>query len=341
MQIDQIVFREPQKEEIGQIVELFASNDPSRRDLFTSHYYHWQFDSIPAGCKQLVACHQNKIVGFGALLTFQGVVHGEKQIVYEGVEFVVKPEYRGKGIFSYLSKTLYESIGSCPTFAFASSMSFPIYTSKLGHGFSGNAWYWIGIVDVRSLLSRKIGFLAKILNPFSEKIELKDFSSDEVDLEKLTRFGKEWDAVADWNTNSGFSLVKDSDFLNWRYADHPYYTYDILGIKRCGMPEGLIVLRDQNIVDICYANADALRSLLAAAQRYFKKNKVLICHLFSWIDKEGVKMLRSMNFIKVNALQAKITQRYLYPPQRCVIRGFDRMEKNAWKIMTGDIDCKM
>lgn len=289
-----VELRKPEDFDIPQVLEIFAENDPGRAALFNRGYYEWQFYHIPGKAKSLIAVEKDKVIAFGALLPFKASVKGEHCIVFEGVEFVVVPEFCGRGIFSQLASTLYEQIeNENHTFAFASHMSFRSYQQKLGHRFIGYFPYWIGFPDFQTLIHEKIGQLSFLMEPFYRFIETKSSKHDDgTVIETLKGFNKNWDVVETWKYKSDFYLIKNADYLNWRYIYIPSHKYDIYGAYRKEKPVGYIVLRGQNLIDIGYSDNAALEQLLNFAIIYFRENKVLMVHAYLSLDIDGSMILR-------------------------------------------------
>lgn len=342
-----VELRKPEDFDIPQVLQIFARNDPDRILLFNRGYYEWQFHHIPGKARSLVAVEKNKVIAFGALLPFKASVKGECCIVFEGAEFVVAPEFCGRGIFWQLAYTLYEQIeNENHTFAFASHLSFRSYQQKLGHRFIGYFPYWIGFPDFEALVHKKIGQLSFLMEPFYKSIGMKSLKLDNgMVIEGLEGFNKNWDVVETWKYQSDFYLIKNADYLNWRYIYIPSHKYDIYGAFREEKPVGYIVLRSQNLIDIGYSDNGVLEQLLNFASIYFKENKVLMAHAYLNLDTDGRIILRKKGFIKSNIFQNKFTTRFVYPPQRTVVKAksydetFPRLD--SWTFTMGDLDCKL
>ncbi len=325
---------------------MFSKNDPERAASFTEQYYEWQFVRIPGGpAKQLIAKDKGDVVGFGALLPFKIKKGGGIETVYEGVEFVVAPTHRRRGIFTGLALKLYEEIGQSGSFAFASSMSFRTFQEKLDHKFIGYFPYWIGIRDIGRLLRKKIGPFALLAKPLIKRFELKKSVPPDknISITPVKEFDEAWDAVENWRYDKKVSFHKSRQYLNWRYIRHPSNRYDVFGAFANDQPAGFIVLREFNLVDIGYVSMDAFGELLNSAIDYFNKKSILLCHAYLCLDGPARDMLKRRGFIRANALQHGLLNKYCYPRQRMLVRGRDLDHctyKNCMLTM-GDIDSKL
>ena len=342
----EIKYREPTESDIDQILTLFRDNDPSRKDFFNRSYYEWQFKLKPGQSKLQVAEIQGRVGGFFALLPFNASIKGENCTAIQGVEAVVSPEFRGKGIFTNLASNLYGQVQNTNIFNFPRPITFRVYTQRMRHEFIGVLPYWIGITNIKSLFQNKLGPLSTLLSPFNPVLNLRSYKENaDNTIVAIKEFDSKWNVVEPWSYKSEFYLIKSDLYLNWRYVKHPCQHYDIYGAYRKEKPVGYIVLRGQNLIDIGYSDNSALEQLLNFAIIYFRENKVLMVHAYLSLDIDGSIILRKKGFIKFNILQNKFTTRFVYPPQPATVKGksddepFPRLD--SWTFTMGDMDCKL
>lgn len=339
--------RKPEDFDIPQILKIFAENDPDRASFFSQEYYKWQFKCIPGESKALIASEKDKVIAFGALLPFKASVRGKVCTVFEGVEFVVSPEFRRRGIFTKLAFSLYGQINNENyAFAFASPMSFRSYQQRLEHRFIGYFPYWIGIVNFQALIQKKIGSMSFLVKPFCELIELKHLKLENgMVIQIVNKFDESWNIVETWGYKSSFYLKKNADYLNWRYISHPYHKYDIYGIYRNGQPAGYIVMRGQNLIDVAYSDSETLKLLLNKAINYFQEKDVLLVNAYLSLDLEGIRTLKNMRFWQCNTFQGKWSKSLFYPVQRTMVKNKSNSEAfpnlDSWTFTMGDMDCKL
>jgi hypothetical protein len=96
--------------------------------------------------------------------------------------------------------------------------------------------------------ARSVFDATELTLPYLRRCVIPPPASD-VGIETLDSFGDDYDEL--WGSLRGrFSLVQDRDagFMNWRYVDHPIFTYDIFA---CRSPQGpaYYVLRREEVTD--------------------------------------------------------------------------------------------
>jgi len=231
-------------------------------------------------------------------------------------------------------------------FNFPRPITFRVYTQRMRHEFIGVLPYWIGITNIKSLFQKKLGLLSTLLSPFNLVFNLRSYKEDaDSTIVAIKEFDSRWNVVESWCYKSEFYLKKNDLYLNWRYVKHPCTHYDIYGAYRKEKPVGYIVLRGQNLIDVGYSDNAALEQLLNFAIIYFRENKVLMVHAYLSLGIDGSIILRKKGFIKFNILQNKFTTRFVYPPQRTVVKAksndetFPRLD--SWTFTMGDLDCKL
>lgn len=344
--MSKIIYRKPEKEDVIQVLSLLSSNDPSMAAHFNERYWQWQFEKIPLGSEQVIACVGDEVVGCCEYLRFRANINTQNEIVYESVEAVVKTQYRGRGIFTGLMNTFYKTIRNInSTYGFCSPLSFKIFTTKLDHKYYGDMNYWIGLTDLRSILIKKNIVIPRSFSAIFRLFEIKKCYDNIENTIKLDKFEKCWDCVSNWNYDCRFYLIKDSAFLNWRYVDHPYNKYDIYAVYEKEQPCGFIVLKGHNIVDIGYADIRHFESLIAYAIHYFIQNKVQMINSYLCLETQAVKVINKYGFHKINYLQHRPFAKPFYPRQRTIVMSKDGKNKfpllSKWFFTMGDMDCKL
>jgi len=82
------------------------------------------------------------------------------------------------------------------------------------------------------------------------------------------------------------SLIRDKDYLHWRYAENPFFTYQILGLFLFGKLKGWCVTREEGgdvfVIDLLTERKN-LRHLLKALGNYFTSEKKTAIHI--WLPK--------------------------------------------------------
>ena len=96
-------------------------------------------------------------------------------------------------------------------------------------------------------LNHGVGSLfTKVLN-LSYKRSLSKFESD-IEFTSVRRFGDETDALWDRiERNFPIAVVRDAEYLNWKYVDQPDIEHNCMLVKHQGTLIGILILREPDI----------------------------------------------------------------------------------------------
>ncbi|MCR9246452.1 MAG: GNAT family N-acetyltransferase [bacterium] len=254
-----------------------------------AHWY-WKFRDNPTGqVHVMVAAHESDgIVGAYVTLPVRIRVDGEERIAGQCVDLFVLPEHRraGKrpGLFVNLAHAHYEEWGGKGDGQNAFHYGWPIATWRIGQKY------------LRYEIVRDWDFLFEQRPPegFAERTV-----SSELEVRSVARFDgatdELWQSLQD---QSRLSIVRDSRYLNWRYADAHDVTYELLECREraTGKLRGIAVLNQREwvfpastmfIADwlVPGDDEDATLALVAAAeQRANKSGSMVLATLFNHLD---------------------------------------------------------
>ena len=226
-------------------VELYS---PERRQGFfelmhgvgRSHIddaeFDWWFDRNPVGRRLIsLGVDDGRVVGVAAMSFFRMLLDGEERAVAIPVHVATEAPYRRQGIFSDLELNNEREAagdGSPITITFPNAASHRIFVGRLG---------WIDLpgrrVWARPLRAAGVArYLARRPSPAGglRPASAEPRTYGEVRVEPLERFPADVDDV--WRAAApsyGNHVVRDAEFLNWRYADTPR-TYRRFGAYREG-----------------------------------------------------------------------------------------------------------
>jgi Acetyltransferase (GNAT) domain len=160
--------------------------------------FDWWFDGNPAGSVRSVAVRDGGVVGVAGHSLCRMVVGGQERLGQFSVHAVTAPEARGLGIFRALEVRHEEQgrdLGSACVLGFASAPTRPIFLGPLG---------WTQI-DRRRVWARPL--------PIGRRTAR---------ARAVERFGERHDGTyASAAPRLRNHVVRDSRYLNWRYADSP------------------------------------------------------------------------------------------------------------------------
>jgi GNAT superfamily N-acetyltransferase len=166
--------------------------------------FDWWFSRNPAGSLMSVARDDGRVVGVAAHSLYRMILGGQERLATFSVHATTDPVARGRGIFVGLERKHEqeaESRGAAVVLAFASAPTAPLFLGPLG-------WTEVGRLRVWGRPLPRV----RLRHGAAERVE---------------RFEFEGDAAAVWPNH----VVRDAEFLNWRYLDSPrdYVAYRVDG----------------------------------------------------------------------------------------------------------------
>jgi len=197
--------------------------------------FDWWFDRNPVGRKLIsLGVDGDRVVGVAAMSFFRMILEGAEREVAIPVHVATEAPYRRQGIFSELELSNEREAtadGSPITITFPNAASHRIFVGRLG---------WIDLpgrrVWARPLRAAGVvRYFARRPSPIGGLRPASGAGAEgAVRVEPLERFPQEVDEV--WRAAApsyGNHVIRDAQFLNWRYADTPR-TYRRFGAYRDG-----------------------------------------------------------------------------------------------------------
>jgi hypothetical protein len=184
--------------------------------------FDWWFSGNPEGSLMSVARDGGRVIGVAAHSLYRMALTAGQRPATFSVHATTSAAARGRGVFVGLERKHEEEAkarGAAVVLAFASAPTAPLFLGPLG-------WTQIG----------KLRIWARPL----PRLSLRRGRAEQIE-----RFDFEGDAAAGWPNH----IVRDADYLNWRYLDSPrdYAAYRarggyaVLGHKRHrGQPIALV-----------------------------------------------------------------------------------------------------
>lgn len=262
--------------------------------------YLWQYQSFPKtpSSREYIAMDDEKIVAYYAALPFRYNI-GNKEVETGMVCGVMtSPNYRKIGLFYKLGNYASEQQKK-ENVSF--NLTFPIRKAIMP-GFIKSGWdiafelpLFVKFLKLTSLMkTKKIGLLAFLFNPFISLYNKLRYTTDNLDYkvvnyDKIDEIKGYDDFQKKWNQSVTNSLIKDRDFLRWRYGFPnrkvsficAYIDFRLVGfvslspIKRMGV-------ESYGILDFMVVDDNCLPNLHNAISERAKKN-----------DKEAIMMMMS------------------------------------------------
>lgn len=188
----------------------------------TGAEFDWWFSRNPAGSLMSVARADESVIGVASHSLYRMQLGGRERLATFSVHATTTPAARGKGVFVGLERkheAEAEARGAAVVLAFASAPTAPLFLGPLGWTAIGRPRIWARPLPRASLRRGR-----------AEAVERFDFDGD---------------PAANWPNH----VVRDAEYLNWRYLASPrdYVAYRsgggyaVLGHKRHrGQPIALV-----------------------------------------------------------------------------------------------------
>jgi len=267
------------KYETGSELDILKLSADVFHTYRSSDSWRWQFQGNPQGKSWImIAQAHDQIIGQFALRRNDLNFMGRRVTAGQSCDTMVRPDYRGKGLFTQLAKQNYTAAkgdGLRVAFSFPNRDSYPGYMRNLGRHRICMLKCYLYRIGFRRLLGNS---LDKILRPFfripnrikfllEEHLlsgDLKIVTSSNIpnQAEELLRDNLNYEVLSVW---------KDLQYMKWRYQDRPDYDYDFHLLYVGENLEALAVSRNcRETVTICE---------LINRTKNFRQSVLLIRHL--------------------------------------------------------------
>jgi len=284
------------------------------------NWWKWMYNDNPAGRGRIwLAEHSGKIVGQYAIVPRVMKIAGEIITGALSLDTMTHPDYRREGIFESLAKRVYSQAAEediYVIYGFPNKFSYPGFIKKLN---------WFDICSIRTLMKvlhsenvmrakLRVRFVAGFLSPvvdlmFKTTSKARGISSlRSVTITKVSSFDDRinnlWEHIAE---EHNVAIVRNKEYLNWRYAEVPDVKYTIYLAEVSGEVWGYIVLRCIETEDIKSGfildlvtplnQEGIIQSLVSTAIEYFKQEKADIIYCRMLGDRKYYKVFKENGFI--------------------------------------------
>ena len=314
----------------------------------TRDYYEWKYFGNRLGNAAVgVAISDARVVGLVAAMVKPLQVGERRLIAYELGDFLTARDFRKCGLFSQLVEMVCNETkarGASLVYVQPNDISFPILC-KLGFAEPQQIHQRSYAVPSR-LMARRLHVSPKLIR-WTHIDELARYvatppGDGNVRVERIMRFDAETDQI--WqNARNGYSflLVRENEFLNWRYADSPT-RFQIWTARRGAESAGFLVgfsateERQSEIVDLFTSAGDR-----AAA-------RALLHHAFEEFHSQGMRSILAYTLVDsphsmVGELLRRACPLVRQSPLHFAVRSFDaavtaQMPVAGWHLSPGDFD---
>ncbi|MBW1742941.1 MAG: GNAT family N-acetyltransferase [Deltaproteobacteria bacterium] len=296
--------------------DLYKSADDMPFDF---RYWQWLFKANPAGSGYVwLAEDDGVLTGQYAIIPTRMHLQGKPIRCAQSVAAVTHPNYRRQGIFKTLARAVFEEtrLGDVNL-----GYAFPNDPSRRGHvkhvDFSilEKLTTWVRPLNFAGVLNTRIknqvisNAAGKPIQFFFNALYPPHMRSDaDIQIESTSRIPKEVDDLFETCTPRFQNLVvRDYEYLKWRYQDHPTHSYRmflgyrgdiLLGYCVCGsaVRKGIEI---GLIMDLFLDpdDRDMARSLIGRAVEYMAEQNMMLAACILTSKSPFLKQLKSLGFI--------------------------------------------
>ena len=252
-------------QKLDQLVEIHPWN---RRNLDN---WYWKFQgSNPAGEPIMIyAENGNDIIGHFAAIPMNYLIDGEEIVGSHSAAMMIDPTWQNKGLIKYIADRLIKELEEKKipfTYGYPNDNAYDLHIKLLGY---------------EDITMQRL-FHKKVKNYGSNR---SITSCEDLKWKKIVCFDNRVDALWDKVKNDFQAIViRNSEFLNWRYLDRPDAPYYAFGAFNGDILEGYCILKiyqDGNILRGHYidlftkdGNSDCGRFLVENGLKYFENSGV-------------------------------------------------------------------
>ncbi len=243
------------------------------RDKLDSRFWQWEFMEGPDGKAFIyIVEDRNKIIGHFADIPRRFSVEGEVVLGTLSLDLMVHPDYWRRGIFAALGRYGAEKVkqekGLFLT-AFPIRLETILGLKKIGWKEVAKLPVLVYPIRFKGILNRYVHFpplglliggIARFFYFLLYGLEMRKETGG-IEIDQVRSLDESFDHL--WQKASYLHPlmgIRDRDYLNWRYLQHPTRNYVIYRAKENGEMRGYIILRK---VDLLKFNSAVIVDLLA------------------------------------------------------------------------------
>lgn len=317
-------------------------------------YWTWKYYQNPAGPHDAyVALDSGRIVGNMTAIPVRMKVGDQELTACQTCDIVIAPSYRRSTPFFRMFKLAYKEVEKHDwqfIYGLPLESTFRLGTRMLGFKSSGALKSLVKVLDPTLFLRKKIksrvasgalgamGVVGLRLLNISRTVTMK-----KVEIRKLDQFDHEFHDL--WNRckdHHEISVIREPDYLNWRYFQNPINDYKVFAAYRDGECLGFVVLciKEKDgfkrcfVIDLMTLPGDTalIKCLLGTAVAYSYREGVDSINTWMLEHTDAFPVLREMGFVE------RDTPHYLIvrPGESWSSGCLD--ERTNWFLTIGDSD---
>ena len=272
--------------EILKLDRLVETHKWNRRNLKN---WYWKYKGRkPGGKTNIFVCeYKNKVIATFSTIPLRYNFKKKNIIVANSIAMIVHPKYQDKGIMKFLGDKLLDETKKKAKFVFGYPNDRSYNLHKIFYDYK----------DV---------FQQKLYEIKSNKITNLKLPKN-LNLKKIKKFNNRFDLLFKKNINKySIQVVRDSEYLNWRYIARPDIKYKCFEINYKSKFIGYVVFKFYrfkkklygHIIDY-YTDASMnkkMENFFISCLYYLKKNKVNFISLWCNGDNSSLSILKKLGF---------------------------------------------
>ncbi|MFC2947540.1 GNAT family N-acetyltransferase [Virgibacillus sediminis] len=244
------------KEEDQQQVEALYQK-VFRKERSPEHW-NWKFERRPSDLNPfiLVFEEEGQILGHIALWVAEAYIKGNSSKIALRVDTMVDPKARGKGIYGQLNQTMLEEAGKHQIdllYGFPAPKAKELLLRHTGGVHAGDISRYMMVMNPGPPAAGVLPLLKPLLavagNVYRHgKLKKLSFLPAGWEFNEVNHFDQRCDALAEAAAGLKPVLLKrGSDYLNWRFLEHPDHPYTAYSLSQEGELKGYIILKKEQV----------------------------------------------------------------------------------------------
>lgn len=316
--------------------------------------WNWQYQDLPSGEAYIyIAKLKNKIIGYYHISCYEFKVISRPLKIGHIHSVAILGDYRGKGLFQNLAEFANKDINNYvdAIYTFPNNKSIHTFTKYNEFKLVSSLPIYILPLNITNIVLNRFKFF-KLMSPvlylidyvfslFSKSLgkneSVKKFQNINLEIENL---------FYNFGNKSNVGIVRNKEFLNWRYINSPKGPHKIYGLTNKETLKAVVILKEERIysvnglvvMDFAYESHADLQKLLSNLFPYIdQKSNDSESFIFISGLNEGMNSLKYCGFIP-------IPQRFVPRKLNLLVRWTNEeisqclTDPASWLITVGDWD---
>ena len=233
---------------------LTEKNSNTNLDLINKNWY-WQYKNPSTGKSFVYAAWiNNEIIGYYHIITNNFIIDKKKFLIGNIQDVAILEKYRGKGIFRRLAEFANNEINKHVDilYTFPNRASINTFLKYNNFKLISSLPVYILPLKIQNIIRAKFKFfgLENIFNlPFKLYLKLKKNKLE--NLEKIVLINNFNDSICDvfekFNQLHSSYLLRNKEFLNWRYKESPKGNFYTFGLEKNNEINAVIIVKREKI----------------------------------------------------------------------------------------------